>query len=75
MDKICPKSTIIFFTQIITALLVVVAAIINLSLETKDKEMWISLLCTCIGYVLPSPTLKKVKDFSTSDQYSVTQDS
>ena len=59
MEKICPKSAAIFITQMVVILSVVIAAIINLSLRNENKEMWISLLCSTIGYVLPNPKLRK----------------
>ena len=59
----CPKSSAIFATQIIVVLVVVLSAIINLSLNKDEHtEMWISLLCSSIGYVLPSPKLRKLTE-------------
>lgn len=66
MDKICPKSATVFISQMIVVIGVVTAAIINLSISgTENREMWISLLCSTIGYILPAPKLRKP---STKDE-------
>ncbi len=60
MDRLCYKSAIVFATQMIVVLTVVTAAIVNLSWKEENKEMWISLLCSTIGYVMPAPKLRKL---------------
>ena len=50
---------IVYFCQIIIVYVIVITSIINLSLPYGSSELWISLLSSCIGYVLPSPKLKK----------------
>ncbi len=59
MDRICPKSATVYITQMIVAIAIVAAAIINLSIKDTNTELWLSLLCSTIGYVMPSPSLKK----------------
>lgn len=60
MEKICPKSAAVYVTQMIIILVVVIAAIVNLSWkQDNNKEMWLSLLCSTIGYILPNPKLSK----------------
>ena len=62
MDKVCYKSAVVFITQMIVVLTVVIAAIVNLSLSgAENKEMWISLLSSSVGFVLPQPKLRKLK--------------
>lgn len=53
-----PKSQIVFFSQVILVYIVVITSIVNLSLQTDDKKIWIILLSSCLGYLLPNPTLK-----------------
>ncbi len=65
MDRLCYKSAIVFATQMVVVLTVVTAAIINLSLKNENKEMWISLLCSTIGYVMPAPKLRKLTTTET----------
>ena len=59
MDKICPKSAAIYITQMIIAIGIVIASIINLSLQSGNSELWLSLLFSNLGWVTPSPSLKK----------------
>lgn len=60
MEKICPKSATVFVTQMIVVIAVIAAAIVNLSISgSENREMWIALLSSTIGYILPAPKLKK----------------
>jgi len=53
-------STSVFFSQIAIIYVVIFAAIINLTLFPEGRqELWITLLSSSIGYLLPSPTIKK----------------
>jgi len=53
-----PKTQIVFFCQIFVVYCVIGAAITNLSLQQGDKQLWTILLSSCIGYLLPNPSLK-----------------
>lgn len=44
-------------------LLVIVISLINLTLGYPHQELWISLLSSSIGYILPGPKLSKSKKF------------
>ena len=57
-SKKIAQNKITFTFQIIAIYVIILAAIINLSLQQKDKELWLVLLSSCIGYVLPNPGLK-----------------
>ena len=63
----CPKSVILFTVQmllicvIVISSVIVIASIMNISLNDNNMEMWIVLLSSSIGYVLPYPKLKQVK--------------
>jgi hypothetical protein len=52
-----PKPEIIFFSQVIIIYVVVITALANITAANGDRTVWISLLCSCLGYLLPSPTL------------------
>jgi hypothetical protein len=56
-----PKSEIVFFSQVILIYTIVITSIVNLSLGTNEGEnkVWIALLSSSFGYLLPNPTLKK----------------
>lgn len=53
-----PKNTLIFISQIIVIYFIIIAAIIQLSLQNTNKDLWIILLSSSLGYILPSPNLK-----------------
>ena len=56
---ICPKQGVVFFAQIIIIYIVIIACIVNLSLKIGESNMWVALLSSCLGYLLPSPTIAK----------------
>jgi hypothetical protein len=49
------KGDILFYVQAIVLVIVVVACIINLSLENGDQTAWASMLSGCLGLLLPQP--------------------
>ena len=53
-----PTGQIVFFSQIILVYLVTITCIVNLTLGNDPKELWVSLLASCIGYILPAPNLQ-----------------
>lgn len=67
--KLCgtnfPRSEIVFLTQMLLIYTVVITALVNLTLGSKQHELWIILLSSCLGYVLPNPSIKK-KHYSTT---------
>ncbi len=58
MGSNIPKSEIVYFCQIIIVYIIAIAAVVNLSMGNALTEVWISLLSSCIGYILPNPKLK-----------------
>ncbi len=56
--SVCPKSQIVFFVQVILVYIVVIVSIVNLTIGRCDEKLWITLLCSSIGYILPNPSLK-----------------
>ena len=53
-----PRGEIVYLCQIILILSIVFASIYNLSKEHGDKQLWTALLSSCMGYLLPNPTIK-----------------
>jgi hypothetical protein len=53
-----PRSEIVFFWQISIIAIVVIASIVNLSIGSKS-DIWLVLLSTGLGAVLPNPNIKK----------------
>ena len=56
--KFCPRSEIVFFVQVVLVYIVVIVSIVNLTIGRPDDKLWIALLSSSIGYILPSPNLK-----------------
>lgn len=56
-----PKNRVTYVVQVLTVFTIVVASLIQLSLGSTDKELWLVLLSTSVGYILPSPGLKYYK--------------
>ena len=53
-----PKNRATYWSQIIVVYAVIAAAIVHLSIQSPDKELWLILLSSSLGYILPSPGLK-----------------
>ncbi len=53
-----PQSCLAFVSQIIILLIVIITSIINISLGVGDEKIWITLLSTSLGVVLPNPSVK-----------------
>ena len=60
-NNTCPKSSVVFFCQVIVLFTVICASIFNLSTHSEHSELWVSLLSSSLGYLLPQPVIKKVK--------------
>ena len=57
----CPKSTAVFVCQMLVVFIVICASIDNLSTHSEHSTLWTSLLSSCMGYILPHPVIKKLK--------------
>lgn len=60
MQKL-PRKEYVFFSQLAVLFVVIVAAIINISLNNGQQEVWLVLLSTGVGALLPNPRLGKRK--------------
>ena len=59
MGRELPRSEIIFFSQMVIILIVVISSIYNLSTGHKDRMLWVTLLSSTVGYCLPNPSLER----------------
>ena len=59
MDNWCEKSLVKYSCQMIILAIVTIASVVNLSLNQDEKGIWLSLLCSSLGYILPNPSIKK----------------
>ena len=62
LGKRVPKGEIIFFTQVIILYAVILTSIYNLTTKQGDSNLWTALLSSSLGYLLPSPTIKRRKE-------------
>lgn len=54
-----PKQEVVYLSQIIVIYIVIITSIVNLSLNNGDGNLWSSLMSAGIGYILPSPKIKR----------------
>ena len=54
-----PRSEIVFIVQVLLIFTIVGFSLYNLTVGTQSKDLYISLLSSSIGYILPNPKLKK----------------
>ena len=52
-----PRSEIVFFCQTFIIYIVVVTSLVNLTLKNGPINLWIALLSSCLGYLLPHPSI------------------
>ena len=52
-----PRSEIVFFGQMLLIYVVVVVSLINLTRGHGTDNLWVALLGSCLGYVLPNPSI------------------
>ena len=50
---------IAFLFQMIAVYIVIIISLLNLTQGTDNKELWVSLLSSSVGYLLPTPILTK----------------
>ena len=54
-----PRAEVKFFTQVIILYVVILTCLANLTVGKGElKSVWISLLGSCLGCLLPSPSIK-----------------
>jgi len=56
--RVLPRAEIVFFVQVIMVYVVVIVSIVNLTIGRTDEKLWIALLSSGIGYILPNPSLR-----------------
>ena len=52
-----PKDEIVFLFQVTLIYMVVITYVVNLILGLKNTHLWIALLSSSLGYILPAPKL------------------
>ena len=49
------KNEIVFLCQLVAAFTILIAAVLNLSLSDRDKELWATLAGAAFTYLIPNP--------------------
>ena len=62
------KTRFTFLAQIIVLYFIIITSLVQISLRSPDKELWLILLSSSIGYILPSPGLKFRKQSLPGDE-------
>lgn len=55
-----PRSEVAFFSQIIIIFMIIVVSLYKLcyeELSCEEKPIWVSILSSAVGYLLPNPQL------------------
>ena len=69
-----PRSEIVFFCQTFLIYTVVVTSLVNLTLKNGPINLWIALLGSCLGYLLPHPSIDQRRDDNKEQQQLVLPD-
>ena len=52
------KAEIVYLCQVLLILSIILASIYNLTNQQGDQQLWMELLSSCMGYLLPNPSIK-----------------
>ena len=71
-----PKDEVIFVCQVLTALIVIVCGLLNITLTTENTSLWATLVSGAVGYLLPGPRLngRSLKNSSDKENESLLHD-
>ena len=67
-----PKNRLTYISQILVIYFVIVVSIVQLCLQNKEP-IWLILLSSSLGYILPTPGLKFLKPTQILGQPTLTQ--
>lgn len=54
-----PRAEIIFFAQLFICVTLIIASIAMLALHDANRDFWMVILSSVVGYIMPSPTPPK----------------
>ena len=52
-----PRREVVYFSQIIIIYIVILFCLINLTFSIGASNLWVALLGSCLGYLLPQPSM------------------
>ena len=59
MGKRFPRSEVMFFSQMTIVTIVIIGAVYNLTVGHENPTLWTALLSSCLGYILPNPSIQR----------------
>ena len=59
-----PRQEVVYFSQIIIIYIVIITCLLNLSFDVGESNLWTALLGSCLGYIMPHPSMNKDNDGS-----------
>jgi len=57
-----PKQEVVFICQLIATFCIVIVALINLSLDHPNRELWATMVGAGFGYLVRSPSIRRRRD-------------
>lgn len=52
-----PRSEVVYFSQVVIIYVVILSCVVNLSIHDQRADLWIALLSSCLGFLMPAPKL------------------
>lgn len=59
-----PRAEIVFFAQLFVCITLIIASIVMLAVHDSNRDYWMVILSSLVGYIMPSPTLPALKKAS-----------
>jgi hypothetical protein len=58
-----PRNQIVFLVQVFIAYVVIIVSLVNITFTSENTCLWTTLASGTIGYLLPSPSIKRHESF------------
>lgn len=55
------KEVAVYFAQIIILYILIITSLCNLTFQNDNRELWVAIISSSTGYLLPQPSIKKKK--------------
>jgi hypothetical protein len=56
--KKTPRSEVVFLSKVVILYTVIIVSMYNLTVQSQNSTLWTALSNSCLGYLLPSHTIK-----------------
>ena len=53
-----PRREVVYFSQIVIIYIVILFCLVNLTFNVGASNIWVALLGSCLGYLLPQPSME-----------------